>query len=263
MFYFDILCTGRLLRYLRDYRSTYVALPEPLHILMLDAKYLVVRDWDHFTAYIYTPQEYSRDHKELEWGLRERSLSYRSIHSGFVDLVESQQKILLQRDDIRALCQCMQRLARLVTIRLSFTEPDSSQLPWFSNRSFMNWDYSFAIHLEAILRSIQSAQLQGSRVSSLKIHEFYASITDLALVELARCALADIKYLYLDNSANLLGLLTQIPLPSLVQIEIGNCWLMESELRTFQQKHDPDGRKLILRSVQLYASCESSPRYIN
>lgn len=227
-----------------------------------DAEYLVVRHWDHFTACIYTPQEYYRDQEVFEWGLRERSFSYRSIHSKFVDVIESQQEVLLKRDDIRVLCQCVQRLSRLVTIRLSFSEPDNSQLPWFSNRSFMDWDYSFAVHLEAILRAIQSAQLQGIRVSSLEIHEFYASITDSAFVELASCALADIKYICLENSVNLLNLLTQVPLPSLVQIEVGSCWIMDCELRTFQRKHDPDDRKLILRAVQLYTSCESSPRYI-
>lgn len=179
-----------------------------------------------------------------------------------MDVIKSQQEVLLNRGDIRVLSQSAQRLARLVTIGLSFSEPDKSQLPWFSVWDFMEWGYLFAVHLEAIFQAIQSTELQGSRVSSLEIHVFYASVSDLALVELASCALADVKYLCPDNSVNLLILLTQVLFPSLVQIEVGRCWIMDCQLRTFQQKHDPDVRKLILRVVQLHTSSEASPHYI-
>lgn len=139
------------------------------------AEHLVVQHWDHFTACTYTPQEYSGDQKEFEWGFREGLLPYRPIHSDFVLLIQSQQEVLLKLDDIWVLCQCVQRLGRLVTIRLSFSEPVNSQLPWFSNRNFMDRGYTFAVHPEVILRSIQSAQLQEIRVFSLEIQEFYAT----------------------------------------------------------------------------------------
>lgn len=223
---------------------------------------IVVQHWDYFTTCVYTPQEYARDQKEFGWGLRERSLRYGSIHAQFVDLMESQQEAVVDRKDIRVLCDCAQRLLRLNTIRLSFIEPDTSQLLWFSSRVFVDWDYSFPLHLEAVFECIQSVRLQGIRVCSLEINGFYANITDMTLVDLATCALANVKYLYLYDSVNLLSWLATVPLSSLLHVEIGHCWIVGCDLQIFQAKHDLDGTKLSLRDVQLYATCEASPRYI-
>ncbi|CAG7978477.1 unnamed protein product [Penicillium olsonii] len=244
------------------YSFAHSGLASQVRVLCYDVSEIIdplVQHWDYFTTCIYTPQEYSRDQREFGWGLREKAFSYRSIHSGFLDLIESQQRALVDRQDIQVLCNCVQRLVRLTTIRLSFSEPDRSQLLWFSSRVFLDWEYSFPVHLEAILCCIQSAQSQGIRVSSLEITGFYASITNVALVDLATAALSDIKHLYLYDSVNLLSWLADIPLPSLMEVEIGHCWIVGCDLHMFREKHDPDCTKLSLQDVQLYGHCEGNP----
>lgn len=164
-----------------------------------------------------------------------------------------QEDILINRKDIKILCQSVPRLKGLKSIDLSFTEPGTSQLFWFGSRTVMNWEKSFPIHLEAVLNCIVSAGLKNVQIRSLQIRGFYANISAInkPLTGLAIRALVDVQYLGLDDSVSLLGWLASLPLPSLVRLDLANCWIVGSDLRTFLRIHDPYKRKLRLQDVHI------------
>lgn len=219
--------------------------------------YAVVLHWDYFSTCVYTQQEFSRDQKEFGWGLRQKDLSYPSIHAYFKSVIQDQEKILDGRKDMRVLSQCISRLAGLTKIKLFFKEPDRSQQLWFGNRVFLDWRDSFPIHLEAILACILSARSEGVGIHSLEIESFYATIhpSENAISQLAASALADIRYLVLKDSVSLLSFLATVPLPSLQRLQIVDSWVVGSDLEAFLRNHDDVRSKVWFHNTRLGREC--------
>jgi hypothetical protein len=144
-------------------------------------------------------------------------LSYASIHAYFSWIVDDQERILIDRKDVRIISESVPRLSGLRTIKLSFAETSQMKMLWFENRVFVDWKHSFPLHLETILRGMISGRLGGTVIDSLEIHGFYANLTKNSdvLVHLATDAFGSIRNIVLVDSFSLLSFLGNTPLPCL------------------------------------------------
>ncbi|KAJ5084783.1 hypothetical protein NUU61_009362 [Penicillium alfredii] len=232
--------------------------PLASHVKMLhySASELVdplIQHWDYFTACIYTPQEYARDHKDFRWGLRGREFSYTAIHSYFSWLAKAQHTLLHGRNDIRIFCKSLSRLCGLKAVKLSFDALKEDQFLWFANRIYVDWKDSFPIHLETVLRSMVTARGQGILIEAMEIEGFYAKLvaTDVNLMGTAADALTHVKALKLVDSFSLLDFMSDVAMPSLRRLDLANCWLVGPDLARFMECHASVLRQLHLRNICL------------
>lgn len=83
------------------------------------------------------------------------------------------------------------------------------------------------------------SQLYGVAIKTLEISGFYSRIdlADSFLLGLMSDALSDIHELRAINSPTMLEFLCQIPLPSIQQFELANCWLSIDNLEDFVRRN--------------------------
>lgn len=197
-----------------------------------------------------------RDRTEFNWDSKSSDTSYKSIRKQFSNILEEQNDILQERLDIEVFCRSIKSFPNLKSIHLSFDGSKEFGKLWFACRAYVKWKESFPIHLEAILRSMSTAQKKGVQITTLQVKGFYAHLDhlDKEFLDLAQSALAQVSNLELVDSVSLLRFLGWIELKHIRILYVGNCYFMGQDLANFVCHSAPSLRLLILEKSPVYES---------
>lgn len=198
-----------------------------------------VQHYDYFKTCIYTPPEYARDQRDSFWNNHDGKITYASVHSYFTRLAREQQKILDTRADSKVFCQAITGFSSLQNIHISCVDGVHKTYLWFAPRVFLDWEYSFPIHLETIMNVFAVAKRHGIFIKCLEISGFYAHFgpREAEFRELMSYGLSDTKSVRLIDSSCLFHFMSTIHLPALRHVELESCWITGNEVEKFLEKN--------------------------
>ncbi|KAL4744731.1 uncharacterized protein BDW70DRAFT_154469 [Aspergillus foveolatus] len=211
---------------------------------------------DYFRSCIYTPEEFIKDQKEQWWSFRGKSLSYESIYKYFVQLSAEQQKILSGCDDARTLSICLPRFLNLQSFQLVFEDSIDQPFHWLATRLFFDWNDSTLMHLETVIDVLISLRQHGISIHSFGVSGYNSTARTLAEGFLRKLAdaLHPVTDIALSDSTDLLQSLALIPLPSILRLKLGSCWLSIADLGVFSSRHNSRLQQIHFENVWVPAN---------
>lgn len=198
-------------------------------------KTLDVESWDYFRTCVYTPSEYVRDLRELRT-TSGKQISYHAIYSYFAHLCREQQDVLTQIKDNTAAQKSMSRFHFLREVDIAFVDGTKKPFSWLSGRVFVDWRYSFPLHLEMVLDAMITARRRGIVFQSFKVSGLYSPIETI-MRQKVEDALRDVEDIHIFDSPTLLDFMTTISLPSIRRLELGTCWIWPADLERVVLSH--------------------------
>ncbi|KAL3449655.1 hypothetical protein BJX65DRAFT_306178 [Aspergillus insuetus] len=213
-----------------------------------------IPSWDYFRLCVYTPEEFVRDQREQWWNFRGNSLSYASIYKYFSKLSVEQHEILARSRDARTLRRCLPRLWRLQDIQLIFEDTIDQPFRWLATHLFIDRNDSLLLHFETFVEALIGLREHGISIRTFRVHGFDSNIVlEKGFLEKVAHALQTVTNIVLIDSVGLLPCLASIPLPSVLRLELGSCWLQITALETFCSTHKGRLRHIHFEEVWVLA----------
>lgn len=162
-------------------------------------------------------------------------MSYKSIYDHFSGISTEQQKIISQCDDARTLCTCLPRFPNLQSIQLTFEDRIDQPFHWLETRQFYDWNDSAMMHFETLVDALISLRHYGISIRSFRVFGFnsHVSTMERGFLKKLTDALSPVAEIILVDSIDFMQCLASIPLPSMLRLELGSCWLQIPGLKSF------------------------------